>query len=574
MIALKSMKMKIVRRCPMNKQGVLIAAFLVCGLIVQAQNNLPSDTFRVVKAYQPTLVDADKITSEPEIVDTFKLEADLNYQFFGKQMPVSFEPELISAARIKGEPLVKLYNGYARAAVGNTMMPLAEVYYTNKRSDKYALGAHVKYMNQRELSEYKSSEMSRTHFEVFGKRFWKTNTFEGNINYDMDAMNYYGYYQMPRLVQDELPSDEIEQQYNRLGAHFKLKSTKQDSFNLRHEVNAAYQMTTNKAGNQENYFKASGRLSQFKNAELYQLDLMVDYNKYDLSEESAILAMQPQISTIGERFRVNAGLGIFMNSGPTDGFHFYPLAEVKYNVIENILVPYAGIKGEIRRNNYNTITRENPFVAPEIELENSNQKHNIYLGVRGTLSKKISFNTSASKISTENEYFYVKRPTENLIQSKAFYLTYDKVDELSFKGELVYRLDDKIKVYALGEYFNYETRNEEEAWHRPELKVSASGEYNLKDKLIARLDLFYWGEQYAQRVTEITTNQNLDILDRKYGVETLAPIFDVNLGFEYRYTKKLSAFIQFNNIGGINYEKYQDYPLQGFNVFGGLTYGF
>jgi len=207
-------------------------------------------------------------------------------------------------------------------------------------------------------------------------------------------------------------------------------------------------------------------------------------------------------------------------------------------------------------------------------LENSNQKHNIYLGVRGTLSKKISFNTSASKISTENEYFYVKRPTENLIQSKAFYLTYDKVDELSFKGELVYRLDDKIKVYALGEYFNYETRNEEEAWHRPELKVSASGEYNLKDKLIARLDLFYWGEQYAQRVTEITTNQNLDILDRKYGVETLAPIFDVNLGFEYRYTKKLSAFIQFNNIGGINYEKYQDYPLQGFNVFGGLTYGF
>lgn len=86
--------------------------------------------------------------------------------------------------------------------------------------------------------------------------------------------------------------------------------------------------------------------------------------------------------------------------------------------------------------------------------------------------------------------------------------------------------------------------------------------------------MFYWGEQYAQRVTEITTNQNLDILDRKYGVETLAPIFDVNLGFEYRYTKKLSAFIQFNNIGGINYEKYQDYPLQGFNVFGGLTYGF
>lgn len=558
----------------MSKQIKLTTVLLFVGLFVQAQKDLPSDTFRVIKAYRPTLIDVDKISIEPEIIDTFKLETNLEYQFFGKQMPVSYEPELISAAKIKGEPLVRLYNGYAKVAVGNTLLPLAEIYYTNKRSDKYALGAHFKYLNQRELSNYKSSEMSQTHFEVFGKRFWKTNTLEGNINYDIDAMNYYGYYEMPRLVLDELPDDEMEQRYNRLGAQFKLKSTKQDSFNLRHELRAAYQMTTNKSGNQENYFKAEGKLSQFKNTELYQLDLSVDYNKYELSEESAILAMQPQISTIGERFRVNAGLGIYMNAGPNDNFHFYPLAEVKYNVIENILVPYAGIKGEVKRNNYSQITRENPFVAENIQLENSNQKHNIYLGVRGTLSKKVSFNTSAAKISTENDYLYVKRPTDNLIQSKAFYLTYDKVDELKFKGELVYRLDEKIKMYALGEYINYETRQEDEAWHRPEIKVSTAAEYNLRDKLIARLDLFYWGEQYAQSVTEITTNQDMEILDRQYGVETLAPIFDVNLGFEYRYTKKLSAFIQFNNIGGMNYEKYQDYPLQGFNVFGGLTYGF
>lgn len=559
----------------MNKQRIpLVLGFLLIGLSVSAQKNIPSDTFRVVKAYQPTLVDADKILSEPEINDTFKLETELDYQFFGKQIPVFFEPENIPAAKIKGEPLVRLYNGYARAAVGNTLLPMAELYYTNKRSDDYALGAHLKYTNQRALDNYESSELSKTHFEVFGKRFWKTNTLEANLSYDIDAMNYYGYYVMPKLVEEALSDNEIEQQYNRLGAHVKLKSTKQDSFNLRHEVNATYQMTSNHSANQENYFRAEGRLSQFKNAELYQLDLLVDYNKYELSEESAILAMQPQISTIGERFRVNAGLGIYMNAGPNDNFHFYPLAEVKYNVIENILVPYAGIRGELRRNNYSQITRENPFVAENIHLANSNQKHNIYLGLRGTLSKKMSFNTSAAKISTENDYLYVKRPTDERIQSKDFFLTYDKIDELKFKGELVYRLAEKLRLYALGEYVNYETRKEEKAWHRPELKLSAATEYNLRDKLIARLDLFYWGEQYAQRVTEITTNENLTILDRKYGVETLAPIFDVNLGLEYRYTKKLSAFIQFNNIGGINYEKYQDYPLQGFNVFGGLTYGF
>jgi len=54
----------------------------------------------------------------------------------------------------------------------------------------------------------------------------------------------------------------------------------------------------------------------------------------------------------------------------------------------------------------------------------------------------------------------------------------------------------------------------------------------------------------------------------------LKGIFDANLGLEYRYTKKLSAFINFNNIGAVRYQRWEDYPTQRFNVLGGLTYSF
>ena len=47
---------------------------------------------------------------------------------------------------------------------------------------------------------------------------------------------------------------------------------------------------------------------------------------------------------------------------------------------------------------------------------------------------------------------------------------------------------------------------------------------------------------------------------------------DVNLGLEYRYSKILSGFINFNNIGAVRYQRWNNYPRYGFTVLGGVTY--
>ena len=547
---------------------------IICGFGVKAQTNLKSDTFKVVKEYKPLLIDVDKISFNPEINDTFKINTDLEYRFIHKPQHVSFTPEKISAARIKGEPLVKLYNGYAKVGVGNSLIPFADVYYSNQRSKEYAIGAQAKYFNQSELNEYEKSGFSKAHVEVFGKRFWKANTLEGKLYYDHHDFNYYGLYETPQISFSELNEENLNQTYSSIGGAFRLVTTKQDSFNIRHDVSAQFNHLTNASSASELQIVANGNLSQIVDTDLYELDLIADYSKYELGQESGIFAAKPQISTSGQRFKIKAGLGIYANINSETNFHFYPLAEVKYDVIDDILIPYAGIKGEVKRNNYRSITQENPFVNEQLNLLSTNEKYNIYAGLRGTLSKQISFNTSVARVNSENAHFYIKPSFGNQILAKEFNLIYDDLQEWQIKGELIYRLNEKIRLFALGEYFAFETDQIAEAWHRPEVKVSTSALYNLKDKIIAKVDLFYWGKQYAQGVNEVTVNQAGDIIDRSYFVEELAPIFDANLSFEYRYTKKLSAFLQFNNLLGINYQKYQDYPLQGFNFWGGLTYSF
>ncbi|MDB9964242.1 hypothetical protein OAD50_04140 [Vicingaceae bacterium] len=536
-----------------------------------AQTQLPPDTFKVVKEYEPTLIDVNKINFDPVIDDDLKIELDLNYSFISKQLPVKFQVEPILSAKIKGEPLVKLYNGYARLGVGNALLPFGELYYNNSRSKEYSFGGHVRYYNMAEVNNIEGIDNQYLHAELFGKRFWKRNTLSSTISFDRQNFNYYGYYKLDNPQNRvELQKQDLEQYYNRFSAQVALKTTKQDSFNLRYSGDIRYELTTNAMNHQENNVVLNANLSQFKNSELYNLDILVDYNQYQFNKNSTIIGIKPQVSTIGEKFRINAGLGIFIDADSQADFHFYPIAEIKYNVIDNILVPYIGINGEKRRVNYASITKENLFVANDIELRNTNEKFNLYAGVRGTLSKKLSFNLSGSFKRTTDDYLFVQVTDTNRALSKVYYAVYDEIDELNFKGEMAYQVNEKITLYGQANYFIFETIDQAEAWHRPDVKASISGAYNLRNKIILKTDLIFWGEQFARGEANLDVNNT--IID--YNVVKLKSIFDANLNVEYRYTKRLSAFVQFNNIGGINFEKYKDYPTQGFNVWGGLTYAF
>jgi hypothetical protein len=51
----------------------------------------------------------------------------------------------------------------------------------------------------------------------------------------------------------------------------------------------------------------------------------------------------------------------------------------------------------------------------------------------------------------------------------------------------------------------------------------------------------------------------------------LGTIIDLNLGLEYRYNKRISAFVQLNNLASQRYMRWYNYPVQIFQVMGGVT---
>ena len=311
-------------------------------------------------------------------------------------------------------------------------------------------------------------------------------------------------------------------------------------------------------------------MNKIENTELYSLDVGFDYNSaQNLMDTSSsfIASVVPSIQTSGQMFSVKGGMAIFAQGSSTANFTFYPEIEVTANVLDDILVPYAGVNGGIVRNSYRSITYENNFVSDSILLDNSNIKYNAYFGIRGTFSSRIAFNANFSQRKIDNFLMFVKDTTD--VYLNKFTTLYDDVEEMKIKAELSYSVNNKLRMYLIGEYFGYNADKETEVWHKPEQRFTLSSVYTLREKIIARVDLIYIGDQFAKGYTNTFVDgaRTVDKIN-------LGGVFDANVSLEYRYTKKVSAFLNFNNIAGSSYEKWQDYRMQKFNFMGGFTYAF
>jgi len=93
----------------------------------------------------------------------------------------------------------------------------------------------------------------------------------------------------------------------------------------------------------------------------------------------------------------------------------------------------------------------------------------------------------------------------------------------------------------------------------------------LSNKIIVKSDIYLVGQRKVFSHYEPLRNYELE--DGKY-VSTLKPLIDMNLSAEYRYNKKVSGFIQFNNFIGKKYQYWSNFPVQSINILGGVTFSF
>jgi hypothetical protein len=385
------------------------------------------------------------------------------------------------------------------------------------------------------------------------------------LDYSRNVVHHYGY----NTDLFSLDKDAIKQRFSFINPRMQLTSHYKDSSKINHDIKLSYYNLTDSYKAAENNVRAEGTFKSYLGKELLTVNSNVDfYNNSNLADTSnnTIISLNPNVSSVGNKWKATLGLTAVADINTTNTFHFYPAIDFNYHIIDNIFIPYAGLSGGWTKNSYKSLSDNNPFILSTVTLKSSDEKYRLYGGIRGTLEASTSFNASASYSQISNLPFFVNdtiQPYKN-----RFDVVYDDVKLLNLHGEIAYQKNEKLRLIMKGDYFKYDTKNELKAWHKPQAEFTFSGNYNLKDKIVAKADIYVIGKQYA-RIYERNSTGIMETRSKE-----LKGMADINLGLEYRYTKKLSAFINFNNIGAFRYYRWNNYPTQKFNFLVGVSYIF
>jgi len=146
---------------------------------------------------------------------------------------------------------------------------------------------------------------------------------------------------------------------------------------------------------------------------------------------------------------------------------------------------------------------------------------------------------------------------------KSFAVVYeDKMSIITMGGEVGYNVQEKFSVTAgikLNQFSGLRESNAK-AWGLLPMEFNAALRLLIMKDLWFKTDIFAWdGPHY---------------LKKDATVGKLSGAFDLNAGLEFKITRNLNLWAQFNNITNKEYQRWNQYPVYGFNFVGGIVYSF
>lgn len=544
--------------------------FFLLGTGVYAQKT--NEDVIIIDAYKPTISDAFKLNENPKISDTIVKMPELNYSIMSKTIQTSFDIEPIKPAKMIGEPLTKLYKSYIKLGFGNKTTPLGEVYLNNLRSTNQTIGFYYKHLSSSgKIKDYAFPGFSDNTASIFASRYTKTHTLSADINYSRNVVHYYGY-KPKELLNDTLDKEDIRQRFLKVGGELNYFSTYADSAKkLNHSLRFKYYNLSDIYDAMEDYIYFKGNINKKikflsnRNFEkqVFGVNTIVDlYNDNRPSDTlmEGTVKLQPYISANYDILRIKAGLNIVFEVTDNSKAKINPDLGIDLNMVNNVFLIFAGYRSDQYKNNLIDLANENPFINTELPLCFSNKKSELFGGIKGSISSYLSYNASISKARIENMPLFVN-DTSDVLQNK-FTATYDTVKVFNTHAEIAYQKAEKYKLVLTTNLYQYVTSNELEAWHKPNMDIKLAFNYNLKNKIVSKVEIFAFNRVYAKSYNSA----------REVVPLTLKGTVDVNLGLEYRYSKILSGFLNFNNIGAAKYQRWNNYPSYRFTIMGGITY--
>lgn len=533
--------------------AVIILLCIMATTMLQAQQEGGSKTIDITSSFKPTLLPPKKIipnaspaaptTGRPVL--TYDIPAQkINYKY----TPSSLRPLAFSDSTQKNED-----NGYVKAGFGNFATPY--------------LKAALNYGNGETLNGnvegFFTSSKGKLPFQQFSKYGLKTNMiYQIDENHVLQARGGFSGQQLFRygFQPDSLDfsKEDLRLNYNNLHLGATLGNKVANDFGLYYKA----ELDGHFFGDNQNGNETALHYNIPLEKELDEkVTILVGIKGVLSNLKGADTSFSNNLTIVkaGVRFQVNENSHIHASLIPTwnnGAFRLLPSIEYESFLPEKDLVLQLGLVGGFIENTWRNLVNFNPWVQQPTQLTHSRNLE-FFGAVKGNINENLFFRLKGSYQRRNNVPLFVNDP----IDGKSFEIRWEPSMNISgASGELVWQKGDKysLSTQLLLQSFSGLSESSK-AYGLLPLEINSTFRGKILDKLIAKVDFYHFSP--AWRIQNGKSERGDGGLD-------------MNLGAEFELKKNLKLWLQFNNLFNDTYQRWNQFPVLGFQAVGGVIFNF
>ena len=484
-------------------QFVLSLVFTMGVARAQEKEGLGTQKVTVTKSYTPSLSDAFKLNTEEFDLKALQPETrKLEYQPQEIKVVSTFVPNKASPLKLQRKKREAPTNSQVSLGFGNLGQYLIDTSVRAPLDSQQALGFDV--FAEGEGSVPNTAVPSkRGQTEIAATHQYNTSQFSAlhQLGFEMTNSYFYGVYPDDSTIINSVASGllDFEQQFYSVYA----KSDWQWYDNWLENIQAKFRYSGDRFGTTEQFAHVAPnfRISIFNafldvtpSISFLQTTFQEDYftmviSKYNQSKAG----VQVQLADVRNKFKYKIGakaqyfFGDVASDAPS--YFIYPEVFMAYSDPKNKMQPYLKVSGNLRLNSYYSAFEQNPFVAPAIELQPTDEKYKGELGFTTLFKSGVEFQLAGQYSQADNYNLFQRFAMDPLANKNGYRLAnsfgwiYDRVTRFGAIAGLKYKTKNQSEIQINIQQNTYNLDTQVAAWNLPDIEAQLISNLNIGSKI-------------------------------------------------------------------------------------------
>jgi hypothetical protein len=516
---------------------------------------LPPRTVVVTSEFAPSLKQTSKINFSAATPLPDSVRPTLEYNIPVQNLSFSYKSPALKAIAENIDSAVHWNNtNYLKVGYGNYTTPYLQAGLSFGDGVTSVINLNGKYTSSNGSLPYQN--YSKMHLEGIGIFATKDNKNEWNANAFLDNSTQYLYGFQPDTL--KFSKADLKQSFTTFGGKIGLRNKTENAYGINYNPSVGLDIFTDNHDGKENTFMFDLPVTK-------SITKMFDFNvglsgsissyKADTTNiNNTIYYVTPSLAFKTPNVKVVAG---FTPSWSNGTFTLLPNFTLDAKLNGEKFILQAGWIGYYNKTTYESLANFNPFIQQPTALNNALVKEQ-YAGFKGSAGDHFTYNARVSFLKITNQPLFVN----DTITGKSFNVVYEpSLNDIRIHGEIGYTANEQFSLLAGASFNQYSSLSEnDKAYGLLPIEINGALRYQILKDLLLKADAFFWdGTQYRTK----------ELQSRK-----LDPAFDLNAGAEFSFLPQWKAWLQFNNIFNNKYERWNQYPVLGFNMLIGVVYSF